>query len=523
MSGPPGAPASSSAPLAKSVERLVLASFEVNSGREPSHANTPASDTIRRHASPPVSATVERPMSVTSLLRFPGVRDILKPLLPEGPVRLGMTLRASPLTVRNHGGVGIAFDYVLRFELERLYAHARSMPWIAEALGNPTDLVGDEPLMAASASVAAVGTRAAMARRWAKIVAAARDAHAAYKAMATPTALDREQIARHALRLARVDVSYRSPYIDPEPERADEADVRDVVQLLDLAPCAELGHASLLWLNPTFGIQSLRVGGADADIISGDRLIDIKTTKKPAPKEDLLQLVSYLLLATAERRRLAAFPDVRQIGVYYARHGYLWLVPVDQFLSNPAFERVSQSYFEIADRVFGGRRRMLARAAAQAVEPSVPGANLPMSTSEVESTDLVLVGAPRTPSGGESKAKTSEVGSNAGKSRAGKPKLRSTANPKLRSAAKPELRSARKFRAMKPKLRSAAKPKPRSAAKSRAGKSRAGKPKSHSARKSKVETSKAAKSTTSQAGKSSAGKSTRKKTKGGSRRRSKAR
>jgi hypothetical protein len=95
-------------------------------------------------------------------------------------------------------------------------------------------------------------------------------------------------------------------------------------------------------LNPTFGSASNRVGGADADIISGDRLWDLKTTSAPTFADDLRQLLGYLVLARAAHEEDRAFPVIATLGVYHARHGHLWAVDVATITSKlqfPAFER----------------------------------------------------------------------------------------------------------------------------------------------------------------------------------------
>jgi hypothetical protein len=51
-----------------------------------------------------------------------------------------------------------------------------------------------------------------------------------------PASDTRKALAFHALRLARIDPSSRSMYVDPEPEKVEASDVDDVVELLRNAP-----------------------------------------------------------------------------------------------------------------------------------------------------------------------------------------------------------------------------------------------------------------------------------------------
>jgi hypothetical protein len=155
-------------------------------------------------------------------------------------------------------------------------------------------------------------------------------------------------VVRNALRLGRIDAVLRGHYFDPEPERVEPSDVADVLEMMDIVPWEQLGSPNLLWLNPTFGTFSRRVGGADADIISGDRLLDLKTTSRLTHLEDLRQLLGYLILARAARTENPSYPAVSNLGVYHARHGHLWVSPAFGFVNHPAFAIAEQRFFDRA-------------------------------------------------------------------------------------------------------------------------------------------------------------------------------
>ena len=70
-------------------------------------------------------------MSVTTLLKDAQIQALLKPFLPNKPMRLGMSL-AVPAR-RNSGSlVGTAFDYLGRFELQHRHHNAIVGSWVAE-------------------------------------------------------------------------------------------------------------------------------------------------------------------------------------------------------------------------------------------------------------------------------------------------------------------------------------------------------------------------------------------------------
>jgi len=91
--------------------------------------------------------------------------------------------------------------------------------------------------------------------------------------------------------------------------------------LLDLEPVV---------LNPTFK-GSIWLEGADADLILGSTLLDIKTWKNAVPERpDIWQLVGYLL---------ADFDDgykIRSAGFYFSRHGSRIVWTVDDLLARLA-------------------------------------------------------------------------------------------------------------------------------------------------------------------------------------------
>jgi hypothetical protein len=70
---------------------------------------------------------------------------------------------------------------------------------------------------------------------------------------------------------------------------------------------------------------------------------------------DLDQLLGYFLLARHERLVNPAFPEVRRLGLYFCRHGYLWSADANTWTGHPQFAEIEEWYFEKAQDVFGGR------------------------------------------------------------------------------------------------------------------------------------------------------------------------
>lgn len=71
-------------------------------------------------------------MSLTEFVQRPEVVAKIKPLRPKLPRKIAALVKAAPRT-KHYMVVGSAFDYLLRFEIQRRAPHAVACPWVAEA------------------------------------------------------------------------------------------------------------------------------------------------------------------------------------------------------------------------------------------------------------------------------------------------------------------------------------------------------------------------------------------------------
>ena len=302
-------------------------------------------------------------MSVVELLKHPEACKLLDSVIPPFPRQISEPIITLPVT-NLYSLVGTAFDYAIRFELERLYSHARTERWVSEA--------------------AVTLTRGNQRKKARKILDAAKADFESYVKNPNPSAATRAIVAAHAIRLAKLDVICRAGYMDPAMDVADPGDVQDILQLLAVAPYSKLAHPTTMYLNPTFGHYSLVVGGADCDLISGDALIDIKVTKKDnIDARYVRQLVSYIILARGARKEDTTFPDIRSIGVYFARHAHLWTLPVKSITGNPQFPEVESAYLDYAQDVYGIPLEMLRTPVPRKQKKMLAGKKVtPKSTSK---------------------------------------------------------------------------------------------------------------------------------------------
>jgi hypothetical protein len=244
-------------------------------------------------------------VSVKSLIAVPEVRERLDEVIPQFPKLPSLPLKVPPRTTR-YGLVGTAFDYVLRFELQRRNPHAVVRGWVAE------DSLERIPIAAEVAGYTKKQART-LEKEGGKILREARGFIESFLTSASP---DISELAVHAVLLAKLDNVYRAYQLDPALPEVDPDDTRDVVNLLAAVPFEALSHPKLMLLNPTFDMYSSVVGGADADLICGDLLVDVKTTKNAQLKPEMIrQLLLYFMLARRARTEDANFPLVRTLGI----------------------------------------------------------------------------------------------------------------------------------------------------------------------------------------------------------------
>jgi hypothetical protein len=255
-------------------------------------------------------------MSLTSLVRnATPVRDQIAAWFPKPRIRLQAELRV-PSVTKDRGLIGTAFDYLLRFSLERAMPFAQRKPWAAESAlaklrqgRSKSVLVGD--VFENAADIAA------------RIDLMILDAQIELDRFVAGKPLSLKLI-RYALDLAHCDLYYRRGELAErfgETPRKDE--VTELERLMEITHPLQAKHTCLL--NPDFGRGSERVGGADADLLLDDLLVDVKTSALLDVRvEDWRQLIGYAALNEhfpigGGRERV----PIRRIGVYFARYGYL--------------------------------------------------------------------------------------------------------------------------------------------------------------------------------------------------------
>lgn len=250
-------------------------------------------------------------MSLKRFLEKPEVKVKFKEEFTKPRFKYSKEILAEPMT-SNYGLVGTAFDYIARFHVEFVNKDKTviSRPWVAE------NYIERSVLLPASASKYKLIIDEAQAR----------------KRKFVEDGIMTDDLIESAIRLAKIDIIHRSAY--PEDETFDiveSNDIEDIWNLYNLFIKHDWTAKEICLLNPTFGEASLMVGGADADLIIDDMLIDLKSVQKAGMKRpDFDQLMGYFLLNEVggiteyEEKR-----EINKIAVYSSRFSELMVLNVD--------------------------------------------------------------------------------------------------------------------------------------------------------------------------------------------------
>jgi hypothetical protein len=300
-------------------------------------------------------------MSLTSFLDIADVKAKVKLLLPKRPRKISEPIKVEPKSKR-YTMVGTAFDYLLRFEIMRRAPHAIGKPWVAEEVPDHIWQKGFYAHLTKDATgVVSFSTHRnddeelakQVAERMRNVVEKAKSAYGDYLKIKSPSPIDQANVAAHAIRLAKLDPVIRARVIDSTFETANQEDVEDLVSMLGIVPFDSLIHEKIMLLNPTFGEASELVGGGDTDLITGDTLVDFKTTKSSEMTAvDLNQLFGYYLLARHQSKIDPSFPTINRVAFYFCRHGFIWTMPVSAWTENPQFTETEEWFFNRAKEVF---------------------------------------------------------------------------------------------------------------------------------------------------------------------------
>ncbi|HEV7643363.1 MAG TPA: hypothetical protein VGO50_05405 [Pyrinomonadaceae bacterium] len=275
--------------------------------------------------------------------------DFTKPTFP----RPHPELKAPPLT-KNYGLIGTAFDYLFRFHLEY---HNKSTivcreEWIADhAFEGFAFRLGVRLQHRHKREIPNKIVREDL-EKFRLVRNQFIRAKLNYRRFIEYGVLTDELVA-DCLFLAKLDIVMRAGLVAQLFEAHEAKDLVDLKRLISIVDFSNFVAIKRCYLNPVFGKASELVGGADCDIILDDALIEVKVIQDfQLRREHFNQLIGYYILSliggvnTNSRTR-----PIRKIGIYFARHGVLWLVELSDIGNPQKFAQLKNWFFDYVNRV----------------------------------------------------------------------------------------------------------------------------------------------------------------------------
>ena len=265
-------------------------------------------------------------MSLTKLFGPTGPKEIRSELscrFKKPRFKIDKTLLSPPFS-KNYPGVGSAFDYLIRFYLERKNRTrlVYKSQWVAESAINiiiqHTQLYNDD-INFFKGNIYPFDKFKVLVRKEFTIL---KEAYVKYQY----TGIISNELFEASLFMGQLDLFVRTNYRNEQLGIYNPNDIRDLKNLFYSIPESDFEMKYILFLNPTFGKGSELVNGADADIIIDDLLIDIKVTKNHLFKRDYFnQLIGYytLSLIGGVNDKPNRTNKIKRLGVYFARHSKL--------------------------------------------------------------------------------------------------------------------------------------------------------------------------------------------------------
>jgi hypothetical protein len=243
-----------------------------------------------------------------------------------------------PSANENDQLIGTAFDYLLRFHVQRQTPHAIAREWVAEgAQAQIAEILETGFLKTSSLGLLRITPKGerALSKTHETMARYITDAKRHVARFMQGEALSSD-LLRASLNLARCDMSHRAGMhdarIDDTPRRADVEQLRRLVGATDWSAF----RATRVLLNPIF--KGLRGIGADADLVLDDTLIEVKTTAKlRIETHDWRQLIGYAALNEHFPIGGGKPLRIRQVGFYFSRHAYLATWPLNQLVDMDKF------------------------------------------------------------------------------------------------------------------------------------------------------------------------------------------
>ncbi|MFM7022959.1 MAG: hypothetical protein ACKOXB_08265 [Flavobacteriales bacterium] len=224
--------------------------------------------------------------------------------------------------------IGTAFDYLMRFEIKRINKNTFENQWNADVviealkkkLTDKNSLLDKE--------------------KKEEIKLLVSDYRKGLKTLDRflSTGVPSNKLIDFTTLLARLDFKYRTKTLASFLHISEDQAIDEIKKLHEITPWNEFQTEEKCFLNPTFEKGSSLVNGADADLIIGNILIDIKTSKTlELTRSDFNQILGYYILSLIGKINGKHRSPVNKIGIYFARYGYLWACSLSDYFDEKEF------------------------------------------------------------------------------------------------------------------------------------------------------------------------------------------
>ena len=282
------------------------------------------------------------------------MKDVFKREFKKPRLKLQGELLAPPLT-NHYGLVGTAFDYLLRFYIKRINPNAIERRWVSEAtlhlleMAQPCNLLGipnENPVIQNW-----IFSDPIVYKKVKEIVQYSKKVRDEF----IKTGKMSSDLYKAVLLLAQVDAIYRAGVVDENLGNVDEKDIDDLKNLISIAKPEYFKAKKICILNPTFGIASQLVGGADCDLVIDDAIIDIKTTKKlDLTRNYFNQLIGYYILyKIGGIDGMPSNCEIKKLGIYFSRYAYLLFIDVRDIIREDTFPNFVEWFKKRASEEYG--------------------------------------------------------------------------------------------------------------------------------------------------------------------------
>jgi len=280
-------------------------------------------------------------MSLSSLLQSKEVRGKFNEMINYPKLKRTLEIKAPPIT-RHYSLVGTAFDYLLRFKLKLINKNASDKTWVAYAgYGRiKEDSLHQQHINAMN------------------IIEEAEKVYGQY----TDGLQVIPELIRSSLYLAKLDIYFRSGVLDEDLKSVEKGDIEDLNNLYKIINPAEWIAKERCLLNPTFGSASAYIGGADADILIDNKLIEVKTVQGfDSYKQFINQLVGYYILNRQDNCQTTGV-TIQKVGLYFSRYASLQEFSIQEIITDKK-----------ADELWEWMKEFVAGNKMQRVRPEIKG------------------------------------------------------------------------------------------------------------------------------------------------------